>query len=485
MTPPPAYPHQTAEFELSRDMESRALWWEMGTAKSRPIIDTIAWLYGRGKITAALILAPKAVAPNWARTELPRHLPDDVRPATRILLWRTDKAGTQWYRREVAEALAHDGLLVVCMSYDGIMQGKPGVGQFTGCRTAEKVLTGRDTIMVLDESARIKSPGTKRTKRVQAAGRRAKYRRVLTGTPVANSPFDVFAQIRFLDPDFWARRGCNGFAQFKDRFGEWVRLRRKDGQAYPSLVGYRNLPELYAAVDTVGSRHLKSEVLNLPPKTYERRHFDLTPGQRDVYDTLRKKFMVDLGDGLISAPLAITRILRLQQITSGYCPTDDGDVADLDPGARLDVLQDVLEDVPHQCIVWARFKHDYAVIAERLRKMKRTYVEYVGDTKHTDREQAVDRFQAGDAQVFLASAQCAGEGLTLTAAQTVVYYNTTYKLGDRLQSEDRAHRAGQEHPVTYVDIVAQDTIDEKVLEALKAKKNLADLIMGDPAGGWL
>lgn len=504
------FQHQRAEFELSRDMKARALWWEMGCGKTKPTIDSVAWLFLTGKVRGLLVLAPRAVAPNWAADELAAHLPEEVAKHTRVLLWDTDKSKTEKYQREMEALLRHEGLAVVCMSYDGIMtETKPGAekpGKYTGKlrrgrELAKDLLTTRPTMMVLDESARIKDPNSKRTKRVLAAGEYAAFRRALSGTPISNNPFDVYAQVKFLDPMFWRRRGADQFAAFKALYADWSKalikpdqcphpkeLRPNCGcQTFPILTNYRNLPDLHNAVAEVGSRLLKEDVLDLPPKMYTRRTFSMTTAQRRTYDQLRTEFMVLLSNGdMITAPLVITQLLRLQQITSGYCPTDDGNLLLIDDNPRVDLLMDLLEDVPHKAIVWAKFQQDFAQIAERLRREGVEFVEYHGQTSTAAREEARRRFQQDpNVKLFLGNPQCAGEGLTLHAARTVIYYNTDYRLAARLQSEDRAHRIGQRFPVQYIDVVAERSADEKIIDALRAKKDLADLIMGDPRGNWI
>lgn len=506
------FKHQAREFEQIKDLKTRALWWEMGTGKTKPTIDTTAWLFMQGKITGMLVLAPKSVAPNWARDEIEKHLPDEIRARTRVLLWSTKHAGTKWYQQEMEQALAHDGLLIVCMSYDGIMtEVAPGKGKDKplhvrklrrGRELAKDLMTTRKCMMVLDESPRIKDPNSQRTKRVISAGPYAEYRRVLSGTPIDNSPFDVYAQIKFLDPFVWQRRGCKDFAAFKAKYGVWTKglvnpqqcphpreLRPNCGcRTFPILVSYQNLDDLSEVVHSVGSRLRKEDVLNLPPKLFAVRRFDLDPKQQELYDKIKSEFMAVLSTGeLITAPLVITQLVRLQQITSGYVKTDDGRLAQAsDRNPRIELLSDVLEDVEHKALVWAKYQEDFVQIAARMRADKIPFVEYHGSTSEADREIARERFQKDPTvRVFLGNPACAGEGLTLHAARTVIYYNTTHRLAPRLQADDRAHRIGQEFPVQYLDLVADRTCDEKIIDALRAKKDIADLILGDPRGNWI
>ena len=486
--------HQREAFERTRDLEAWALFWEMGTGKTKAVLDTAAWLYMCGKINGVLVLAPKAVAPNWIHDEIPKHLPDDVAAETRTFLWQTEKAGNKGYQADLPAVLDYAFLSIVVMSYDGIMtERRRGAarGTMKGREFAKALLTSRHCLMVLDESARIKSPSAKRQRTVTAAGAHAAYRRIMTGTPVANSPFDVFTQLRFLDPGIWDSRGCRSFEAFKARYGVWQQFIRNDnGRAFKQLVEYQNLDDLNAVVNSISSRVLKEDVLDLPPKVYQKRYFQMSPPQRALYDTVRDEFMVLLDGGdMISAPLAITRLLRLQQITSGYCPTDGGNmvqIAGTPAIPRLACLMDVVQDVPGQFIVWAKFQLDIDIISAHLTYAGISNLTYDGRTSHADREAARNAFQAGEVRAFVGNPAAAGEGLTLHAAETVVYYNTSFRLTDRLQSEDRAHRVGMpDRPVTYIDIVAESAVDERIVAALRDKADLAAIITGDKLREWI
>lgn len=485
------YAHQAKLFEETRDRAEFALFWEMGVGKTKPIIDTMGWLFEAGKINGALILAPKNVAPAWVNDELPLHF--GVEQARyRVFLWDTSKAVNKGYQEELDDFLRTepDMLAILVMSYDALMtERKPGAkrGLRKGLEAAQVVLKERESLMVLDESARIKNPNSKRTKRVAAAGNYAKYRRILTGTPVVQSPFDVFAQLRFLDPDIWKRMGCGTFAAFKSFFGVWVEHERKDnGQRFPKLVDYQNIGALHREVDRYGDRLLKTTVLDLPPKLYEKRTFEMTGEQKRLYQQMKKEFLIWLDTEMVTAPLAITRMLRLQQITSGFVNTDDGNVIEIEPNARVACVMDTLEDISHQCIVWCKYQRTIDLIEAALTKAGRTVVVYDGRVNQADREERREAFKAGEAQVFLANPAAAGEGLTLHQAKTVIYAENSYKLGDRLQSEDRAHRAGMDdNPVLYIDVVAEGTIDATIQRALRTKFDLAAQVVGDAVRKWI
>lgn len=493
----PPLAHQARIFEETKDLQAHALLWEQGTGKTKTAIDTAAHLFMAGKLRAVVVLAPKAVAPNWVLDELPDHLPDEVAKRSRVFLWETEGAGGKGYQRRLDEFLTARGdgdeydLRWLVMSYSAIMtqrqKGGPR-GLRKGKEAAKELLlqcAGR-SLMVLDESTRIKSPGIKLTKRVLAAGEYAAYRRIMSGTPVDNSPFDVYAQLKFLDPTYWAGLGCTSFESFKTTFGEWIEQVRGDtGQRYPMLVGYKNLPSLHEHVARISSRVLKSDVLDLPAKIYTKRYFELSAEQSAAYQALKNDFMAELDRGEVTAPLAITRLIRFQQIVSGYVPTDDGQLVDFPTNPRLQCLLEELENVEGQGIIWAKFHRDIDLIAEALTERGEPFVVYDGRRSQAEREAARAAFKSGEAVWFVANPAAAGEGLTLTEAKTVLYYNNSFKLKDRLQSEDRAHRIGQDCSVRYVDIVARGTVDVRIVRALRDKVDLAAQVTGDKLRAWI
>lgn len=494
--PATAYPfrtkpfsHQSEWFERTRDLAAFAILWEQGTGKSKLTIDSAAWLYLEGRINCLLVLAPNGVHRNWTTNEVPTHLPEQVARTT--LLWHSSKANNVGFKREAAEALKADGLLVVAMSYDAIMTK-------AGDAFVMKLLATRKVLMVLDESARIKNPKAKRTIRVLARGKAAPYRRILTGTPVANSPFDVFTQFQFLNPAIWHKIGCRSFAAFKNFFGVWRDMMDpRSGRMFRDLVRYRNLSHLAAITEKVGSRVTKAAVLDLPPKLYQRCYFDLGPKQARAYEEMARSFELRFEAGEVDAILAIVQLLRFQQIVCGFVPVDPIVGPDGLPienstklvefeNPRLDLLREIVEDVEGKFIVWGKFHYDVDKILGAMKEDKVEAVRYDGKSKLKDRAEAIDRFQNGSARAFVANPAAAGEGLTLHAATTVIYYNNSFKLTDRLQSEDRAHRIGQHHPVTYIDLVAADVgIDEKIVNALRDKLDIASIITGDKLKAWI
>jgi SNF2 family DNA or RNA helicase len=483
------FSHQLTTFEETWHLPWHAVFWEQGTGKTKLIIDTAAKLYMEDEIDALVILAPEGVHRNWITDEIPIHMPDSVAEQARTFFYQSGRSGTKWHKAECEAVKKHDGLAVLAMTYDAAKtkKRKDWIG---GHEFLKNFLTSRRAMLVLDEATRIKSPSAGITKIAVGFGRAkglaglAEYRRILTGTPVANGPFDVFSIFKFLSRDFWADRGFSSFHSFKTYFGIFRTMQNREGRQWEQLLDYRNVEELEATIGPHSSRVTKDEVLDLPPKLYQKRYFDLSPEQERAYRDIREEFMLWLESGeMITAPLAITRLLRLHQITSGYIPHDEGEEVHLfSQNPRLKLLEQICEDTTGKAIIWARFRRDIDQICEMLGD---SAVRYDGGVSADDRARAISDFQQGGARWFVANPQAAGEGLTLHAATTVIYYNNSFKLTERLQSEDRAHRIGQEHPVTYIDIIAPGTVDEHIVKALREKQEIARVVLGDQIKEWL
>lgn len=476
------FSHQLKEFEFSRELESRAYWWEPGCAKTKPALDTAAYLYLHGKITGMLVLAPNGVHTNWYKDEMPAHMPENVMRRTKTFLWQTQKRHSKKYKEAFAQFLAHDGLCILFASYDSFMTDD-------SAKIIRKFMQDRRCLYVLDEADKIKSPNAGTTKRVQASSVYAPYRRVLSGTPVDNSPFDVYSQVKFLDRNAWTHLGITDFGAFKQFFGVYAMISYGDGPMHPELTAYRNLDILKQVVLSVGSRYLKTDVLDLPEKLYKKRYFTLTPKQRKFYDAVEQDYVAYFADGSsVTADMALVRMGRLMQVTSGYIPADDEDdlrpIDDVNP--RLVALREEMEERRDQkTIIWARYNIDIDMIVQTLRKDYKLVV-YDGRTKPDARYQAKVDFQNGDAQLFIGKPSACGRGLTLHAAKGAIYYNRGFRWMEAQQSEDRCHRAGmsEDRPL-YSDLLAEDTKDEYVIDKLREKRENSATVMGDSLPPWI
>lgn len=483
------FSHQQRVFEETRDLPAYGLLWEQGTGKTKPTIDTAGYLYEQGKIDAVLLVAPSGVHRNWVTDEIPTHLPDRLQSVSRCMYWRTPRSRTLWHQDEFKQLLGHKGLAWLCIGYDGFMSeiGKNSVWKF---------LSRRRCLYILDESHHVKTPKAKRTRSIVRSGHYAPYRRILTGTP-ADKPFDIYSQLRFLDPDLWARRHMATFAAFKQHYGEWftaAEAREVTGYdpGYDKLLRYKNLEELNEILQGMSDRVLKEDVLDLPPKLYTKRYFDMHPRQQRMYSELHRELELELESGaIVDGTLAIVRLLRLQQIACGYVVADAAEpVEKIGPNnPRLDLLVEECEVIPHQAIIWCRFRHDVDQIVDALGA---SAVRYDGAIDEEEAARSKEIFNAGDAQWLVANPAKGAEGLTLNGAKTSIFYSNSFKLLERLQAEDRNHRIGQDgaqhdigHGVLYMDLCANGTVDEKILQALRDKFDIASQITGDELRAWI
>ncbi len=477
------FDHQREIFDKHKDRAAFALFWEQGCGKTKPVIDNVAYLYEKDEVNGLLVVAPNGVHRNWITDEIPVHMPDRLKGDIRTHIWQSNRSTTKWHQKAVNEVIDHKGLAVLAIGYEAFMSkaGKKAVWSF---------LKKRRCLFALDEAHNIKTPGAKRTMSMIAAAKHAPYRRLMTGTPIAQGPFDIYSQARWVNPSFWVDRGLPRFQSFKMRYGVWrtaEEVMREDGYdpGFDQLLEYKNIAELHETLRWVGSRKTKDEVLDLPPKLYSKRYIELTKEQQRLYDSLVDTFEAELESGaIVEAPLAIVRLLRLQQIICGYIATEADEPIEMIPGKnpRLDELLSVTDGLGHKAIIWGRFRKDIDLIMEALGDKA---VRYDGAVDEMDRARAKEEFQKGDAQFFVANPAAGATGLTLHAARTVIYYSNSFKMVDRLQSEDRAHRIGQEHPVNYIDLVAPGTIDEHIVGALRSKFDIATQITGDRVKEWI
>jgi len=471
------FAHQRKALEDSWAADYYALFMEMGTGKSKVAIDTIGALYKAREITAALILAPKGVYDNWVKGEIPTHLPDDI---NRMVVRWTPSTAKKF--QDEMKALVYepfDGLKIFVMNIEALSTPR-------GTKAAYMFMVKNcANIMVVDESTTIKNRKATRTKNVMMLAKDAKYRRILTGSPVTKSPMDLYSQCSVLSAE---ALGFTSYYAFQNRYA-LVQKRKMGNRAFQEIVGYRRLDELNLKLDKFSNRILKEECLDLPDKMYIRRDVALTDEQKRVYTQMKKLALAKLENGeLATTASVLTQIMRLQQICCGHLQPDEGEIQVLDNN-RLKELMEITEELQGKAIIWASYTHDIQQIASALRDRfgPEAVATYYGATEQDDRQDIVNRFQdkSDPLRFFVGQPKTGGYGITLTAANTVIYYSNSYDLEIRLQSEDRAHRIGQNNKVTYIDLVASKTIDEKILKALRGKINLAGKVLGEEARDWL
>ena len=468
------YEHQITALEKSWNKEVFAYFMEMGTGKSKVLIDNISMLYDKGKINAALIVAPKGVYQNWYDTEVPVHMVDHIEK--NMVLWKANINKKQQSKLSTLFEETHK-LKLLIMNVEAFSTKK-------GLDFASSFLNSHQTLMAIDESTTIKNPDAKRTKNIVALGKAAKYRRILTGSPVTKSPLDLYKQCEFLD-EFLLDHAS--YYSFRTRYAV-MKTANFGGRSVQIVVAYRNLAELSEKLSPFSYRCLKEDCLDLPDYTYTKRIIQLTPEQQKIYNQMKQVALAQLDGKMMTTQSAMVQLMRLHQITCGHFTADDGSIKKI-KNDRLSTLVDILQEVENKAVIWAHYRNDIASIIEAVEKTfgKDSYVTYYGDTTNEERQNAIKQIQDPNSKVrfIIGTPQTGGYGITLTGANTMVYYANGYDYEKRIQSEARINRAGQTRKMTYIDIIAEKTIDEKIVKALRNKMNIATNITGDELKEWI
>ena len=462
------FQHQLDALKESWNKEVWALFMEMGTGKTKVCIDNIAILYDKGKINATLIIVPNGIKRNW-RNELEIHMADHIN--YRVGIWSASPKKEEKKELDQLSIIADD-LTLLIMNVEALSTTR-------GRDFARSFLLRNQSMCVVDESTTIKNHAAARTKNIIKLAELAKYRRIMTGSPVTKSPLDLFSQIQFLDPYLIDQQS---YYSFRARYA--VVVQRSVGtHSFQHIVKYQRLDELQEKIKNFSTRILKSECLDLTEKLYTKRVVTMTPQQLKAYVEMKKSALTFLENNkIMTAATVLTQLIRLHQITCGHVKTDDGEVKAI-KNNRIHELLNVLEETGGKVIIWAVYRHDIRAIEKAIGDIygKESVASYYGDTKDTIRQSIVDRFMDVNDHLrfFVGNPKTGGYGLTLTSSHTVVYYSNDYSLEVRMQSEDRAHRIGQTSKVTYVDLMAEHTIDEKIVKLLNAKIDLASQVMGE------
>jgi len=424
------YDHQYRAREFLYRLRAGAIFAEPGTGKTRVLIDVYRARLAMHEVDAIVVACPLSVRRTWV---------DQFR------IWGGIEAELLHTSREPSGN-------VVVVGIESLSTGK-----------AADILAGfvfnhKKCMIVVDEAHLIKNPRANRTKRLTQLGRSCDYRYISTGTPVARTLVDLYAQFNFLDPDIIGYPNVQTFEERYCRFG---------GFEQREIVGYKNQRELFDAIEPYVFRATKDECLDLPPKVYTRRQVKLPAPVLAAYKTLKKTGV--LGERITQGPLDL--YLVLHQMCGGLMP--DGTRYKSPKLAEL--LQVVEDSGDAACIVWCRYRFEVEEVAAALRAYG-TVVQIHGDVREAARHQAVQDMQEGRARFLVGTASSGGVGITVTAASMVIYYSNDWSHVTRVQSEDRAHRAGQTRTVTIVDIVCENTVEETILAALSEKKDLADYL---------
>jgi SNF2 family DNA or RNA helicase len=446
--------HQILGYNIGITLPNVALLMEMGTGKSLTALAIAGRRYLDGQIKKLLIVCPTSIMFVW-------H--DEFEKFANFPYSLLVLDGPVQKRIERLQEFKGEGLQVAVINYESVW------------RMEDELRRWEPDMIISDESQRIKTPSAQQSKAMHRLGKIAKYRMILTGTPVTQGPLDFFSQYKFLDPTIFG----NSFYAFRARYAVM------GGYENRQVVRYQNLPELIEKAHSIAFRVTKAEALDLPEQIDQIRYCELEPKATRIYEQMRRECIAELeNEKVVTAANVLSKLLRLQQITGGFLGDGEGGVQKVS-NAKLDVLREILEDIVidngKKVVIFARFRPEIAAIEKLLTDMALHYGTITGDTPMKERGEKVHAFQTGASiNVFVAQLQTAGLGITLSAADTAVFYSLDFSFANYDQARARLHRIGQKNNVTNIHIIAKGTVDEKVMKALAKKKNLADLVVD----GW-
>lgn len=415
--------------------------------------------YQMGAIKKVLIVAPTSVCSVWPK-EFDEYA--DFRYNVAVLLGEKQK---RLATLRSLDAFPFKALRVAVINYESTWRE----GLY------EALQEWAPDMVIADESQRIKEPSAKQSKALHRLGDIAKYKLILSGTPIQNNAIDLFSQYRFLDPTVF---GTNFYA-FRSRYAIMGGFDRRQ------IVGYKDLDKLIQKEHSIAYRVTKDEALDLPEQTFLNRYIPLEGAAKNLYDRIKRDSFAELENGgQITAPTVLTKLLRLQQFTGGFIQADEGTRPELVFKGKIDALGDILDDyvidAGKKLVIFCRFRPEIDLIGEALKKRRIKYAAIFGDIKIEDRGPIVADFQNNpETKVFLAQIDTAGLGITLTAADTCVYYSVNFNYAAYSQSLARIHRIGQRNACTYIHLVVEKSIDETVLKALARKEDLAKTVVDD------
>lgn len=459
--------HQAVELDDYWDAPSRALLWQQRTGKTKPVIDTACAWHVTKNLKTVIIVAPNGVHTNWIRKELPKHCwVSHIAHA-----WLPKSSGTVGHAASVNAAIDSKKLCFLAFGKESLLSQKVQA-------VIKAALRRGPCALFIDECHHFRTPGAKRTKLARGLAKKCAMRRILTGTATGNSPLGLFSQFELL------HRGALGFTRFTGPTGFESRYAvmgegfdPRSGRRFKQLEGYKNLEELMGRVAKWSSTVLREDCEDLPDLLNTIQAYSPSELQQSAYESMRKSYVVQLTSGSYAEAAASgSRLLRLQQILSNFIVTDTFDVETIDPAndPRLDAMVEALDG---PAIIWCRFSECIRKVTGRLKEIGRSFVEYHGAISDEARTDAIDNFQAGEVETFVGQPACAGEGLELSRAETMIWFSHVFDVVVRDQASERATIVGGNR-VSVVDLVAPDSVDDYILENLHSKRSIADQVTG-------
>jgi SNF2 family DNA or RNA helicase len=439
--------HQRKALSLCLKHRSFGLFMEMGTGKTKIILDMANYYKESLEVNPCLVVCPVSVMDNWV-AEIHKH-----QPSLKCMVL----GGVREERIASLKAGMQEGFHIFVVNYE------------SAWRLEDELLKYKWGMVVLDESTKIKHRASQQAKGIMRISKSARRRYIMSGTPMPNSPLELFNQIKFLDETIF---GSN-FYVFRDRYAVM------GGYQGYQIIGWKNLEELATKLGGISYRVLKKECLDLPDKIYKEYRLSMSDAFRKIYEQFAEEMVAEIGGQIIMATVVLAKLTKLRQLTSGFVYDEQRDVIKLEDKQKLEQLKEILEEITprHKVVIWTTFRHEMTMIEKLLKELNLRSVKIDGTVPQNQRQEAIRLFQEdAGTKVFVGQQHAGGLGITLTAADYCIFFSNDYSPEVRLQCEDRLHRIGQKNPVTYIDIIMKATIDVSIMHMLKKKQDLSNYI---------
>lgn len=449
--------------KISKLDGSAGLFMEMGTGKTKVAIDWAGIAYHNLGLKKVLVVCPLSVLQVWKK-QIALHCP--VRSRVTILDGPTTSRihKIKWLTKNDD----YDGITWVIINYEGVWRrnGRRSVDDF--------LINLAPDLVICDESHRIKAASSKQSRAVARIARFTKMKLALTGTPITKSPLDVFGQFRFIDDQIF---GSNWY-KFKNYYAIW------GGFGRYQIKGYKHIQELVKKLRANTFRIKKDQALDLPDKVFLDVPVTLSAKAMDLYKRMAEDMIIEIENTHATAPIVLTKLLRLSQITSGFIKDIEGQIQTFDD-SKLKVCLDLLEDIlaeDQKVVIFVRFRHDIERLSTSLWERFKIHPAILsGSVPQELRNTLVEQFHEDpNSKVFIAQTQAGSLGIDLTPASIAIFYSLDYNAANYWQAQDRLHRIGQTRKVTYYHLIVPRTIDKITLDILKEKGDIAHTIIHDP-----
>lgn len=454
--------HQRKGLNKFFPIDAAAIFFEQGLGKTFTSINLVSAWRLTGQIDQVCVICLASIKLVWLE-ELEKHCPVASYTAEPLMAGKKAK---------IEKFIAKQG------DFKWLIVAVEGLSQGSASTYVDRFISMGKTAIIVDESSNIKTPGKIRTDKVVAFGAKAKKRVILSGTSVTQGLEDLYKQYEFLDPNIL---GFDSYYSFRAHFCETITMQVAEDRKVQKVIGYKNQDEFIRLIEPYTLRVEKKDAVDLPEKVYSKRIIPMTPKQRKLYLSMEQEFFTCIDGQMYETESVLEQVLRLQQITGGFYPFDDGEKVVPRPiegkNPKLEDLMSLLDEISGKVIVWCEFRSEIELIAERLLHAGIKHVEFHGGCDDDEKVQAVKSFRDPEmgVKVFLAS-RAAAYGLTLIEATTSIYFSQRYSLDTHLQSQDRNHRIGQTNKVNYIFLMCEKTIDEKVMNCLIEKKTTAEMV---------